>query len=73
MGCTGSPQDSHDIRWYTIHKDKLLRCGECGSGEPYICCSAPEVEVNLLPTFFFFFSVYKLDYHGPEEGEHGHH
>ncbi|KAF9790834.1 COX5B-domain-containing protein [Thelephora terrestris] len=47
MGCTGSPQDSHDIRWYTIHKDKLLRCGECGS-------------------------VYKLDYHGPEEGEHGH-
>ena len=33
MGCTGSPADSHDIRWYTIHKDKLLRCGECGSGE----------------------------------------
>ena len=33
MGCTGSPMDSHDIRWYTIHKDKLLRCGECGSGE----------------------------------------
>lgn len=72
MGCTGSPQDSHDIRWYTIHKDKLLRCGECGSGELYISCSAPKVEVNLLPAFFFF-SVYKLDYHGPEEGEHGHH
>ena len=35
MGCTGSPEDSHDIRWYTIHKDKLLRCGECGSGEPH--------------------------------------
>jgi hypothetical protein len=33
MGCTGSPADSHDIRWYTIHKEKLLRCGECGSGE----------------------------------------
>jgi len=49
MGCTGAPADSHDIRWYTIHKDKLLRCGECGS-------------------------VYKLDYHGPEEGEeHDHH
>ena len=55
MGCTGSPQDSHDIRWYTIHKDKLLRCGECGSGELYISCSAPKVEVNLLPAFFFFF------------------
>ena len=39
MGCTGSPADSHDIRWYTIHKDKLLRCGECGSGKSPRHCS----------------------------------
>ena len=43
MGCTGSPADSHDIRWYTIHKDKLLRCGECGSGEFCDGCFWPEV------------------------------
>ena len=41
MGCTGSPADSHDIRWYTIHKDKLLRCGECGSGESPFCVFNP--------------------------------
>ena len=68
MGCTGSPADSHDIRWYTIHKDKLLRCGECGSGE-----SPKSVTANSFSAPSFFLLVYKLDYHGPAEGEHDDH
>jgi len=31
IGCTGSPADSHDIHWYTLTKDRMTRCGECGS------------------------------------------
>jgi len=31
FGCTGSPADSHDVHWYTITKDEIVRCGECGS------------------------------------------
>lgn len=57
MGCTGSPADAHDIRWYTIHKDKLLRCGECGSGKlfrPDVFCTTRVWRID--PRHFFFLS-----------------
>ncbi|KAF9048608.1 putative COX4-cytochrome-c oxidase chain IV, partial [Panaeolus papilionaceus] len=31
VGCTGVPADSHDVTWFTLHKDKQGRCTECGS------------------------------------------
>ncbi|RXW21723.1 hypothetical protein EST38_g4120 [Candolleomyces aberdarensis] len=31
VGCTGFPADSHDVLWFTLKKDKLGRCTECGS------------------------------------------
>ncbi|EPQ54278.1 COX5B-domain-containing protein [Gloeophyllum trabeum ATCC 11539] len=31
VGCTGSPADSHDVLWFTVKKDGIARCAECGS------------------------------------------
>ncbi|GLB40389.1 putative cytochrome c oxidase [Lyophyllum shimeji] len=31
VGCTGSPADSHDVRWFPVTHDKHARCVECGS------------------------------------------
>ncbi|KAG9315182.1 cytochrome c oxidase subunit VB-domain-containing protein [Chiua virens] len=31
VGCTGSPADSHELHWFTLRKDKIRRCSECGS------------------------------------------
>ncbi|KAG6331388.1 hypothetical protein ID866_7699 [Astraeus odoratus] len=31
VGCTGSPADSHELHWFSLHKDKNRRCPECGS------------------------------------------
>ncbi|KAG6883015.1 hypothetical protein C0993_008261 [Termitomyces sp. T159_Od127] len=31
IGCTGSPADSHDVKWFWVRKDKQARCVECGS------------------------------------------
>ncbi|KAF5327606.1 hypothetical protein D9619_004806 [Psilocybe cf. subviscida] len=31
VGCTGFPADSHDVYWFNVEKDKLVRCMECGS------------------------------------------
>ena len=32
VGCTGSPAESHELHWFTVHQDKIRRCPECGSG-----------------------------------------
>ncbi|KDR76256.1 hypothetical protein GALMADRAFT_67846 [Galerina marginata CBS 339.88] len=40
IGCTGVPAESHDVLWFTLKKDKLGRCTECGSGAwliPTVC------------------------------------
>jgi len=31
IGCTGVPADSHDVLWFTVKKEKISRCTECGS------------------------------------------
>lgn len=32
LGCTGSPADSHFVRWLTVSHDRPIeRCSECGS------------------------------------------
>jgi cytochrome c oxidase subunit 5b len=31
VGCTGSPADSHDIRWFRLTSERQERCNECGS------------------------------------------
>ena len=32
VGCTGSPADSHVVRWLTISRDRPIeRCDECGN------------------------------------------
>jgi hypothetical protein len=32
-GCTGSPADSHEVRWCVVSRDRPYeRCDECGSG-----------------------------------------
>jgi hypothetical protein len=34
-GCTGSPADSHEVRWCVVSRDRPYeRCDECGSGMP---------------------------------------
>lgn len=52
-----------------------INCFVVGNAVPVSslsCCSAP-LRVWRYSSFPFFFSVYKLDYHGPEEGEHDNH
>ncbi|GAA5998508.1 cytochrome c oxidase subunit IV [Rhodotorula paludigena] len=41
VGCTGFPVDSHDTILFTAHKDKAIRCPECGC--------AYQVEYHGLP------------------------
>ncbi|KAF5342621.1 hypothetical protein D9611_001583 [Ephemerocybe angulata] len=31
VGCSGVPADSHEVLWFTLKKDKIGRCTECGS------------------------------------------
>ena len=31
VGCTGIPQDSHDLMWFRVHVGKIDRCPLCGN------------------------------------------